>query len=277
MKLKAHSAGTFYPASARSLEKLLDSFEVTPVVPLPGPAVGLLLPHAGYIYSGMSAALGYRSLHKKPDLMVVVGPSHHVRFVGTAVFNGSAVETPLGDLPVDREAVEILMQADKTLGSYAPAFEKEHSAEVHFPLIKHFCPKAQVLALVTGQGGEETAEPLSRALFELSKARDLVLVASSDLSHYPQYDIAVEADRSFLDAVLNGTEKEVLKADERLMKKGWIEYHCSHCGHEPLMTLMKYARLRGAEKRVLLDYHNSGDVTGDKGQVVGYGSVAFCR
>jgi AmmeMemoRadiSam system protein B len=276
MKLPPAAAGTFYPGNAKALEKMLASFTSAPVPALPGKPVGFLLPHAGYVYSGEVAAIGYRSLPKAPATVVVVGPSHSVPFAGTAVFKGEAVETPIGEIPVDMETAQILLDSHESLIEFAPAYAREHSVEVHFPLIKKFLPGASVVPLITGQGGMKTATPLASALAKAARSRDLLVVASSDLSHYPEYDVAVKADGEFLKAVLTGEPDEVLEADRRLMGKGWEEYHCTHCGHETLLALLGYAKLIGAGKRTMLKYRNSGDVTGDRGQVVGYAAVAFC-
>lgn len=277
MKLKATAAGTFYPGDARALGKMLDSFLSSPVRPLPGPPVGFLLPHAGYVYSGEVAAIGYRSVPRPPALVAVIGPSHSAAFEGTAVFAGDAVETPLGDVPVDRESAERLLASGAGRVTFPPAFAREHSVDVHMPLIRRLLPGASVLPLVAGQGGEKTAKELAEGLASLSRTKDLLVVASTDLCHYPSYDVAVSADREFLEAVLTGDGKKVAKCDRELMGKGWKEFHCTHCGREPLMTLLEYARLTGADKREVLAYRNSGDVTGDHDRVVGYAAVAFCR
>jgi len=277
MRLRTVAAGTFYPDSPKALGKMLDSFQSLPAPPLPGPPVGLLLPHAGYVYSGEVAALGYRSLQKPPETVVVIGPSHSVAFPGTSVFAGEAVATPLGDLAVDQEAARELLESHESMAQFLPAFAQEHSAEVHFPLVKRFLPDSRVLPLVTGQGRDSVSNPLADSLVRLSKTRQILVVASTDLCHYPEYEVAVKADREFLEAVLTGDVSAVERADQKLMRKGWERFHCTHCGNEPLRALMLFAKLMGADKRELLAYRNSGDATGDRSRVVGYAAVAFCR
>jgi len=277
MKLKTNASGTFYPKNPKALREMLDSFASGPVPTLPGRPAGLLLPHAGYAYSGEVAVLGYRSLTKPPATVAVIGPSHSVAFAGTAIFSDEAVETPLGDILVDVEAARWLLEAHPGLRVHPPAFAREHSVEVHFPLIRHFLPGTQVIPLVTGQGGAKVADPLARALAKVAATRDLLVVASSDLCHYPAYDVAVQADREFLEAILTGDEDAVEKTDRALMEKGWEEFHCTHCGHEPLLALMGFAKLMGAAKRKMLMYRNSGDTTGERDRVVGYAAVAFCK
>jgi hypothetical protein len=97
------------------------------------------------------------------------------------------------------------------------------------------------------------------------------------LSHYPDYDTARKADHQFLEALLSGDEKKIDRTDREIMGRGYTEYHCTHCGKEPVQTLVAWAQERDAKKRVLLEYRNSGDVTGDRERVVGYAAAAFCR
>ncbi len=243
---------------------------------MPGEPIGFLLPHAGYVYSGAVAALGYRALASfNPSTVVVAGPSHYLSFKGCALFSGEAVMTPLGELPVDQEACRILEEDDQVI-DFPPAYVKEHSVEVHFPFIQTFLPGAKVVPVIMGQGKTACVEPLLKGLKRLAKEKPFILVASSDLSHYPDYSTAQKADRKFLDALLTGDEKKIEKTDKEIMGSGYSDYHCTHCGKEPVTTLVKWAEELGA-KAELLCYRNSGDVTGDMDRVVGYSSVAFCR
>jgi AmmeMemoRadiSam system protein B len=277
MKLKSVVAGQFYPDKPKELSRQWAAFEKIPAKPLEGLVEGLLLPHAGYVYSGAVAALGYRSLVSKPQTIVVVGPSHYVSFKGVSVFSGDAVETPLGDLKVDREASEFLIDQNHHIADIPPAFAQEHSVEVHFPLIQHYCPGTQIVPVVMGQGVESSVGPLVEALLALRKIKPFLLVASSDLSHYPLYETAVKADREFLTALLTGNEAKVNEVDKKIMAKKHRDYYCTHCGKEPVLTLLRYAKAVGASETQLLAYLNSGDITGDHSRVVGYSAVAFSQ
>jgi AmmeMemoRadiSam system protein B len=182
----------------------------------------------------------------------------------------------LGDLAVDHQACDFLMNFNSHIADMPPAFAKEHSVEVHFPMIKYYFPEAQVVPLVMGQGIEMAVRPLAEALLELRKKKSFLLVASSDLSHYPSYETAVKADQAFLEALLSGYESKVNETDKKIMAKNYPNYNCTHCGKEPVSTLLRYAQALGVEDRRLLGYRNSGDVTGDHSRVVGYSAVAFC-
>jgi AmmeMemoRadiSam system protein B len=275
MKLQPVVAGQFYPDEPQELRRELDSFAREKAPVLEGPVAALLLPHAGYVYSGDVAALGYRSLPERPKTIIVAGPSHYLSFKGVSVFSGGSIATPLGDLAVDQEACRFLMEFDPRIMDFPPAFAKEHSAEVHFPMIKQYCPDTRVLPIVMGQGMESSVRPLVEGLLALRKKKSFLLVASSDLSHYPDYKTAVEADRRFLEALLSGDEGIVDRADKKIMAQRHKEYYCTHCGKEPVSALLRFTRGIGADKIKLLAYKNSGDVTGDHSRVVGYSAVAF--
>ncbi len=277
MKLKPVVAGQFYPSKPVELQRLFKIFEQLKVPAVPGPVEALMLPHAGYVYSGTTAAVGYRALKEKPATVVVVGPSHYVSFKGVSVFSGDLLETPLGDIQVDQEARDFLLDFSPHLTDLPLAFEKEHSVEVHLPMIRHYFPEAQVVAVVMGQGENQAVRPLAEALATLRKQKPFLLVASSDLSHYPSYETAVRADRQFLDSLLTGDEKVVDRTDELILSQHYPEYYCTHCGKEPVSVLLRFAKDREAADIRLLSYRNSGDVTGDHSRVVGYSAVAFCQ
>jgi MEMO1 family protein len=277
MKLQPAVAGAFYPGSRKQLEAALDSFGEEEAPRLAGTPTALLLPHAGYPYSGAVAALGYRGLSAPVETVIVAGPSHYVSFRGVSVFSGDSAVTPLGEISVDGEAAEFLMKSDSRIAEIMPAFAREHSVEVHLPMIQTYLPRAKVVPIVMGQGVKEAVEPLTKALLALAQKKSFLFVASSDLSHYPMYETAVKADRQFLEALLTGDEKKVDGTDEKIMSQGYPDYYCTHCGKEPVSVLLRYAKGTGASKIQLLAYRNSGDVTGDRSRVVGYGAVAFCK
>jgi len=278
MKLQPAVAGTFYPSQPKQLTKIMEGWEkaVHPVE-VPGLVMGLMLPHAGYAYSGSVAALGYMSAGDKYDTVVVVGPSHYVPFQGASLFAGEAVHTPLGDVPVDQEACRFMMESHESLRELPAAWEREHSVEVHFPLLKRFMPKAKVIPIVTGHCVGRYSEALAGTLGALRKRRNLLFIASTDLCHYPDYATAVEKDQEFLKAILTGDPETVDKADDKILASGHGHLQCTHCGHEPLQALLAYAQGQGAGNIRLLKYLNSGDVTGEKDRVVGYAAVAFCK
>jgi AmmeMemoRadiSam system protein B len=277
MKLQPAVAGQFYPGTRKELQAALKSFEKEEAPRLEGAPLALLLPHAGYMYSGAVAALGYRALEDPVETVIVAGPSHYVPFRGVSIFAGESAVTPLGEVPVDQDAVQFLMDFDPHIADIPPAFAREHSVEVHLPMIQTYLPKAKVVPLVMGQGVEQAVKPLTRALLALLKKKRFLFIASSDLSHYPDYETAVKADHELLEALLTGDEKKVNLTDGKIMGRGYAHYHCTHCGREPVSALLRFTHEMKADKIKLLSYRNSGDVTGDHSRVVGYSSMAFCR
>ena len=165
MKLHPKVAGQFYPIHAKDLSASLENMEkeYKPVA-LKGQPAGMLLPHAGYPYSGAVAALGYRSITKPVQTVIIAGPSHYVSFRGVALFAGDSVLTPLGEIPVDVEACQFLMNCNKQLAEFPQAFAREHSVEVHFPFVQTYLPGAKVVPVVMGQGDQDVVEPLVEAL-----------------------------------------------------------------------------------------------------------------
>ena len=277
MKLQPVVAGHFYPGNRKELQAALKSFEKKAAPRFEGEPLAFLLPHAGYAYSGAVAALGYRSLLDPVETVIVAGPSHYVSFRGVSVFAGESAVTPLGEVAVDQEVARFLMDFDSHIAEIPTAFAREHSVEVHLPMIQAYLPKAKVVPVVMGQGVEQAVQPLAGALLALSKKKKFLFIASSDLSHYPDYETAVKADHELLEALLTGDEKKVHQADSRIMDRGYPDYHCTHCGREPVSTLLRFAGGMKADKIKLLNYRNSGDVTGDHSRVVGYSAVAFSR
>ncbi len=169
------------------------------------------------------------------------------------------------------------MDFDPQIAEIPPAFAREHSVEVHLPMIQTYLPGTKVVPLVMGQGLDQAVKPLAAALLALSKKRKFIFIASSDLSHYPPSETAVKADRELLEALLTGDQKKVEQKDGEIMGRGYADYHCTHCGREPVSTLLRYAHGMKARDIKLLDYRNSGDVTGDHSRVVGYSAMVFSR
>ena len=257
---KAAVAGTFYPGSAEKLKeavrRLLAEAAGTSEAALPVPKA-LIVPHAGYIYSGPIAASAYSTLapaRGRIRRVVILGPSHRVYVRGLAFPQDTEFETPLGRLTVSEEA-------RRTLGDYAQvsvadeAHRREHSLEVQLPFLQALFDRVEIVPLAVG---EAPANEIAEVLGALWGADDTIILISSDLSHYLPYDEAVKKDRAAVDNIL---VLEPLGYD-------------GACGAAPINGLLAAARRRGLSAR-LLDLRNSGDTEGDKSRVVGYAAVAF--
>ncbi|MDN5377667.1 MAG: hypothetical protein PWQ42_963 [Sulfurospirillum sp.] len=212
---------------------------------------GIVVPHAGYVYSGFSANLAYKNVKKKPKRVVVVGPSHRVGFHGVSLVEFDSYETPLGEIETDSEYASLLKEQFDFV--QIPEAHFEHSTEVQFPFIKYYFPKTKVVELVYGQ------DALLEGIFEaILQDAETLLVISTDLSHFHNQKKA------------NLLDGECVKAFENLDLKT-LE-HGEACGKQGLVAAIK------ASKKLLLktksvDYRTSGDITKDYDRVVGYYSA----
>ena len=256
-------AGQFYPASAGEVEEmivhynsLLDTHaDMEALSALKTRAV--IVPHAGYIYSGFTANVALRILGaQKLERVVVIGPSHRVYLEGVSVADYDRYETPFGALEVDRALVEKL-ERDFGLHFY-PEAHAEHSTEVQMPFIKYYMPKVKVVELVYGK-----ADPaaLSKTIDALLDDPTTGVVISTDLSHYYDIDKAKRLDSVCLDAIA--------RLDPAELHQG-----CEACGKIGVEAMLLSAKAHGLKPHIL-DYRTSADASGDKSQVVGYTSVVF--
>ncbi len=231
---------------------------------MPG-LVGLILPHAGYTYSGPTAARGYAVAPVGVKRVLLLGPSHHYPVSGIAVWNEGPWETPLGEVRIDLAAAESLLKTRIFHPDLRP-FLPEHSLEVQMPFIRHFLPEAAVLPMIAGSIDSHDLEEASEALRNLLDGETLI-VASSDLYHGHSYEECVSQDKETLSFVRRMNGKEFLAAARQMRVMA--------CGANAIAVLLETAsRLHGSAADVL-EYTNSADVTGNyTGYVVGYAAVA---
>lgn len=252
-------AGMFYPGDAavlrRDIDAMLDAAHPEPMTPK-----ALIVPHAGYIYSGPVAASAYAllaPLRGRIERVVLLGPVHRVWVEGLALPGVEAFDTPLGRIPIDTAAMRslaVLPQVEINDGAHA----MEHSLEVHLPFLQAVLGEFRLVPLaVGGAGAREVAEVLET----LWGGNETLIVVSSDLSHYLPYEQARRADAGTADAILH------LRTDLAGEQA---------CGAHPVNGLLLAARHKGLSPR-LLDLRNSGDTAGGRDQVVGYGAFAFAE
>ena len=248
-------AGSFYPAAtnelAATVTALLDAAERA-VSPAPK---ALIVPHAGYIYSGPTAAAAYATLQPYKDCyerVVLLGPCHQIFVPGLAASGAEAFRTPLGDVPVDTAAIATL-----NVPVLDAAHHNEHSLEVQLPFLQAALGLFSLVPIVVGDATcEEVADVLERAW----GGTETLIVISSDLSHYLPYEVARERDHRTCAAIERCAAEEIDHADA--------------CGATPVGGLLLAARRHGLSVTTI-DLRNSGDTAGDKRQVVGYGAWAF--
>jgi AmmeMemoRadiSam system protein B/AmmeMemoRadiSam system protein A len=273
-------AGTFYPGEPAELRNMLDTLleQATQTAQEP---IALIVPHAGYVFSGGVAATAFKQLEgRRYETVVVLGTNHRAAgFRKIAVWPEGGYSTPLGVLPVDHELAQLILEAaPQHIVAERGAHSAEHSIEVELPfLLRLFGPQAFVPILI-GEPSWENCQALSAALVKVLKGRRSLIIASSDFSHYPRYDDAVTVDMSSLLAVTSLDPQAVLANTSNWMSYGVPNLACTMCGEGPVLTAMMAAQGLGANRATVLQYANSGDTPyGDRNQVVGYAAVAFWR
>jgi hypothetical protein len=259
-------AGKWYPGDPKHLAGTIDEFIASAEVPtLDGRLVGVLAPHAGHRYSGPVAGYAFKLLKGlEADVVAVVGPSHY-RYPALVLTSGhDAYETPLGQVPVDRDSLDTLQ---KKVPVDAIRSDPEHSLEIELPFLQRAIGHFRLIPLALIDQSLEMAEQLGHALAEVLKGKNALLVASSDLSHFHPQPIANRLDQQVLDAVNAFDPAAVIRAEEHGQKIA--------CGHGALAAVMIAARDLGADTASVVHYATSGDVTHDYEQVVGYASAVF--
>ncbi|MFO7692705.1 MAG: AmmeMemoRadiSam system protein B [Vicinamibacterales bacterium] len=272
-------AGQFYPGEAGRLRAALDAFMRDALPARVDQPVAIVAPHAGYIYSGQIAADAYRQAAAGPvELVVILGTNHTSgSFRRVSVFDGEGYRTPLGVARVDRQAAEALVKEgggvfDSTLHA------REPSVEVQVPFVQHLFPGAAIVPVVVGAPDPDTCRRFGRAVAALAAGRPTLIVASSDLSHYPDRRVAADLDRRSLEAIADLNAGALGEAQTRLENPEGRGVETRACGEGPIRVAIEAARALGALRGTVVSYANSGDtVIGDPGRVVGYGSVAFSR
>jgi len=251
-------SGLFYPDDAQTLRRMVEGFlaEVTAKGELPK---AIIVPHAGYIYSGPIAASVYARLAAGRSVIrrvVLLGPSHRVFFQGLATSGAAAFRTPLGDITLDREAIDGLADLPQVV-SLEAAHTSEHSLEVQLPFLQLLLDEFTLVPLVVGDvRGDAVAEVLER----LWGGSETLVVISSDLSHYHDYQTARVMDQATSQAIVSLHPKALGYEDA--------------CGRIPVTGLLLQAQHLGL-KGELIDLRNSGDTAGSEDRVVGYGAYAF--
>ncbi|MBI5414274.1 AmmeMemoRadiSam system protein B [Candidatus Peregrinibacteria bacterium] len=261
-------AGTFYPKNPKILSKMIDDFLESAKkdsVKIPGKIRGIIVPHAGYIYSGAVAAYGFLALQKEVEKhfseknrIVLLAPSHFFPFSGGMAADFDAFETPLGKIPA-HNILDDLSEKSHSIKLGNDAYEEEHALEVEIPFLQKICANtsAQILPVLLG---DAHPEDIALDLEHFTNGENTYFVVSSDLSHYHPEHIAREKDLAFCEAAQNG-DFETVSCGEA-------------CGIIGILSLMDLAQKRNWKTRCL-KYENSALTSGDFSRVVGYGAFAF--
>ncbi len=251
-------AGSFYPREKEEVKSFFDEFskvideniEDSSVYKKPNPKA-VIVPHAGYVYSGLNATLAYKAVEDlTPETVAVIGPSHHFYFEDISIGDFDSVLTPFGEIACDTDLIQDLKKSfDLT---YYKDAHMEHSTEVQFPFLKTYFPNAKIVEFVYGNFTGEKLEAIVDRLIE----KGVFVVISTDLSHFYDLDVANQKDAVCIEAID--------KQDVQMLDLG-----CEACGKRGVKAILEVAKSRGLNTKVL--YHNtSADTSGDSSRVVGY-------
>lgn len=263
-------AGSFYPGTPGTLSRDLEKyFSRVPEQSIPGKLLGLISPHAGYMYSGGVAAYAYKQLKGSGTKNVVVlAPSHRCRFRGASLYDRGPYQTPLGEIPVNHELAKAIRFHTDLVGFYEEAHLQEHSLEVQLPFLQHALENFFLIPILLGHSNDlEKCVAIAEAIAKAVKGENAVLVASSDLSHFHSYRKAVALDNIVADYVKAYDPEGLFRALTR--------NECEACGSGAIIITMLATRLLGADRADMLHYANSGDVIADRSSVVGYMAAAL--
>ena len=260
-------AGSWYPATAAALGREVERYLAEAPRGVTGSPLALVAPHAGLMYSGPVAAHAYRLLDGQSfDTAILVGPSHFVGFDGVAVWPRGEFATPFGSVPIDEAGVDAIMRASPLVRDHRAAHAREHSLEMQLPFLRSLQPAIRIVPLVMGHQTRATVDELAAALVRAFSGRHVLLVASTDLSHYHDARTAAALDAEVIAFVRGFDADGLMLALERMPEHA--------CGGGPLVAVLKAARALGARSTKILKYADSGDVSGDKSAVVGYLAAA---
>jgi len=269
-------SGTFYAGTPRKLEDEIEwcyKHELGPgAVPQvnsegPRKIIALIVPHAGYIYSGPVASHAYKELADDGifHTAVILGPNHTGYGAAVSLWTGNSWETPLGKVRIDKELAQNLsggiIEADETAHIY------EHSIEVQLPWLQHLYKDIKIVPITMLAQDIETARAVGKAISQVGN--NIIIIASSDFTHYEPHSLAVDKDRSMIEAIVNLDEEQLYK------QRGML--NSTMCGYGPVASVIVAAKGMKAKRAILLKYATSGDTSGDFSRVVGYGSIVITR
>jgi hypothetical protein len=273
-------AGAFYPANPVQLTQQIDGYLARAQRLAPEPSI-IIVPHAGYVYSGGVAAHGFKqALDRGYTSVIILGFSHSYAysFDGASIWPTGAWRTPLGDVPIDAALAQRILDAGPQIFTTDRSIHlDEHSLEVEVPFIQRVLPGVPIVPISIGRPTLENAQAIAAALAQvLRDAPKTLVVTSTDLSHYPRYQDAVRVDQASINAVVSLDPLALEAWDEEALSSRTPNLHTTMCGKGPVMVSMLLARNVGAEQVHVIHYANSGDVPeGEHGRVVGYTAIEF--
>ncbi len=257
-------AGQFYPGSASQLEEMIETLVDEKAEKRE--VIGLVSPHAGYVYSGLVAGAVISRIKFK-DTFIIIGPNHSGMGKPLSIMTQGKWKTPLGEVEIDSELGKQILATSSHLQEDDIAHQYEHSIEVQIPFLQYFKSDFRIVPIILGYASGDTYKEIGRAIAKAVRElnREVVIIASSDMTHYEPQESAQKKDTQAIDAILDLDEDELLRRVEEL--------NISMCGYAPTASLISAAKELGAKSAELVKYQTSGDTTGDYSAVVGYAGI----
>lgn len=264
-------AGTWYPGTPGALGREVDRYvEAADAVFPTGQLHAIIAPHAGLMYSGPVGAYAYKAAAAAGpfDAILLAGPSHFVAFDGIALYPSGAFDSPLGPAAIDEELAREIAGSSPVIHILPEVHRREHSLEMQMPFIRRLLPDVPIVPMLMGLQTRDTIEALAAAMATAGEGRRVLLVASTDLSHYFDARRARELDRRVESCVADNDPARLLEIFEQYPEGERGRYVA--CGGGPAIAVMLAARARGARHGRVLKYMHSGEISGDNSGVVGY-------
>lgn len=273
---RTHGDGRWFPGDKAALSKMINAYiGAAKVSPIKGRIIGAISPHAGYIYSGPIAGYVFRVIKEQaakgeaPDTVVILGLCHRGGCRGVALMDGDAIRSPLGEMALDKDAATLLTSNRPSIYlNYAP-HNDEHSAENVIPFVQAVLPNARLVVGLIGDQDPKTLNEMVVGLVELAKVKKILVIASSDMLHDPDYTLVTRTDQASLKMVAALQTPELLKR--------WSYENQIFCGMSAVVVTMRFAEKQGCREGIVLRYRNTGDdYPESRGSwVVGYAAVVF--
>jgi AmmeMemoRadiSam system protein B len=268
-------AGKFYPEDKKDLEDMIDEFLMqAEIQEIEGKIFGILVPHAGYVFSGPVAAYSYKTISNKNfKRVILIGDSHYEYFDGVSIWEKGKWITPLGEIEVDKDLAKEILDYSKRFVIRDSAHLFEHSLEVQLPFLQKVLKDFKILPIIFGSEDKDW-KILGEAILKILED-DILIVVSSDLSHYPSYDIANIVDKETIKGILTCDPEKFSEKIKELEKNYNVDTFA--CAQDSIKTISEISKNLKAKAK-LLKYQNSGDTRyGDKFQVVGYSAIVFYK
>ncbi len=272
-------AGTFYPRQPGELRQMVDEFLKNAKPPvIDGKVLCVISPHAGYVYSGQVAAYCYSAIKDGDyDVVVLVGPSHRMPVGAAAVYTSGGFETPLGGVEVDQKTAGAIVSSSREFEDDPGVHAVEHSLEVQLPFLQRALGDFKIVPILTRDISPAACQALGEALAGCLRDKKVLLVASTDLSHYPSYSDANKVDKETIQSWETMDLAKIYAKEAEILQRGVRNLSCTMCGGSAVMIVMAAAKALGADGLSVLKYMNSGAVSGDRSGVVGYAAAAIYK